>query len=78
MRPENFLNDKESKLVNEYLSDKCAFTKDNPELSVKAVELYNKYLNLLTKYYIQTVKRYNFLESNIDFNITPFGMYSLL
>ena len=78
MNPNNFLNPKEAELVSEYIADKEAFVKEQPELAIKALELYNEYIKRLTKHYIETVRHYRMLEASVDLNITPFGIYFLL
>ena len=77
MRPDNFLEKDEAFIVNEYIKNIDSFIKSNPGLSTKALELYDKYIKLLTEYYINSVRRYEFLKNNVNLEHTPFGVYSL-
>ena len=77
MSPTNFLEPKEAEIVVSYMRDKEAFVKLYPELAINALELYNKYIQLMTKSYIAMVRNYQFLKDNVDLNIKPFGIYSL-
>ena len=78
MKVENILTDKDDvKLVNEYLKDKDEFTKNNPDLAIKALELYNRYIDLLTKYYIRSVRADSSIDKQFALRFSPWGIYSI-
>ena len=74
--PHEVLPKKEADLVAEYIRDKDAFIEKTPDLAIKALGLYNNYIQLITKRYIDICKMNNALEELVDLNIKPFGVYS--
>ena len=76
MSPANFLEPKEAELVAQYIAGKDALIEEKPDLAIKALELYHKYIDLMTKHYIYICKMNNALEELVDLNVKPFGIYS--
>ena len=62
--------------MSEYIRDKDALIDKSPDLAIKALELYNQYLVLITNHYIKMCKFEQALEELVDLDIKPFGIFS--
>ena len=76
LQPKDVLPEKEARLVSDYMVDKDKFVKENPEFAIKAAELYDRYINLITKRYIKIIKLEIELEKLAKSINHPLGIYA--